>query len=148
MSTCRKRPTRRPQKRYRYDDLCDKQEWLSLGVSSFNESKCWLTWFSPSLQTAERAGNCFGCRKREGPCHSVGHGVPAKLSAGFAAAANAGHHAGGHGGSHPHGGHGHYNGYPLNGSAAAAAAAAASVVGYYHGGGGWGNAPVPTMNKS
>merc|ERR1719458_1028419 len=40
-------------------------------------------------QTAERAGNCFGCRKREGPCHSVGHGVPAKLSAGFAGAAAA-----------------------------------------------------------
>ena len=117
-------------------------------IDGASRSKRWLTRFSPSLQTAERAGNCFGCRKREGPCHSVGHGVPAKLSAGFAgaaaAAASAGHHVG------PAAAHPHYNGYPLNG-AAAAAAAAASVVGYYHGGGGaggWGSAPVPPMNKS
>ena len=96
------------------------------------------------MQTAERAGNCFGYRKREGPCHSTsGHGVPAKLSAGFANGASAaGHHAAGH----PHG---HYNGYPLNGAAAAAAAAASVVGGYYGGNGGWGSAaPVPPMNKS
>ena len=130
----------------------------SLYHAGWSEWRRCLMRFSPSLQTAERAGNCFGCRKREGPCHALGHGVPAKLSAGFAGAAAAaaasvgGHHPGvGHSHAAAGGGHGHYNGYPLNG-AAAAAAAAASVVGYYHGGGGagggWGRAPVPPMNKS
>ncbi len=95
------------------------------------------TFCLPSLQTPERAGNCFGCRKREGACHGGGGpaahgpnctggggGVPAKLPAGFAPPSAGGvpGAAASGGGAHALGGVGGlpYNGYQMNGA------------GYYH----------------